>query len=97
MRYLIKKILIRVLLFVVVMNHAGHSFSQKADSSNNVSHLNGAVTVTNNGISLIPTFTLGKPAVIFDLSIGKRVSFDPQLRFALEGKPWSFVFWCAIS
>jgi hypothetical protein len=36
---------------------------------------------------------LGKPAVIFDFSVGKRLSFDPQFRFALEGKPWSFLFW----
>lgn len=54
----------------------------------------GAITVTNNGISLLPTFSLGKPAAIFDFSIkSKRWSFDPQLRFSLEGKPWSFIFW----
>jgi len=51
------------------------------------------VTVTNKGISFIPTFTLGKPAIIFDMSVGRRLSFDPQMRFALEGKPWSFLFW----
>jgi len=54
----------------------------------------GGVTVTNNGISLLPTFTLGKPAAIFDLSVGgDKLSFDPQLRFALDGKPWAFIFW----
>jgi hypothetical protein len=52
------------------------------------------VTVTNNGISMIPTFSIGKPAVVFDIAAkGKRLSFEPQLRFALEGKPWSFIFW----
>ena len=46
------------------------------------------------GISTIPTFTLGKPAVIFDMSMGKRnLRFEPQFRFALEGKPWTFLFW----
>nr|MBP6073208.1 hypothetical protein [Flavobacterium sp.]MBP6100608.1 hypothetical protein [Flavobacterium sp.] len=54
----------------------------------------GGITVTNNGISLLPTFTLGKPAAIFDFAVkSKRWSFEPQLRFSLEGKPWSFVFW----
>ena len=54
----------------------------------------GAITATNNGISLLPTFSLGKPAAIFDFSIkSKRWSFDPQLRFSLEGKPWSFIYW----
>lgn len=54
----------------------------------------GAVTVTNKGISLIPALTLGKPAAIFDVAItGGAVSFEPQFRFGLDGKPWSFIFW----
>jgi hypothetical protein len=69
------------------------SFSQTTDSTKLPLHVGGAATVTNNGISFIPTFTLGKPAAIFDLSIGRRLSFEPQFRFALEGKPWSFIFW----
>ena len=52
------------------------------------------MSVTNNGISLIPTFSLGKPAVIFDMSVGgRKLSFEPQFRFSMEGKPWSFLFW----
>lgn len=54
----------------------------------------GTATVTNNGISLIPSFSLGEPALLFDLKLRKgRFSFEPDMRFALEGKPWSFVFW----
>lgn len=65
-----------------------------ADSISTIRELKAAVTVTNNGISVIPTFMLGKPAVMFDLGVGgKRLSFEPQFRFALEGKPWSFIFW----
>lgn len=52
-----------------------------------------SVSVTNNGISLIPTFTLGKPALLIDMSMGKRLTFDPQFKFSLEGKPWAFIFW----
>jgi hypothetical protein len=52
-----------------------------------------ALSITQNGFSFIPSFSLGKPAVIFEPSIGnKRLSFEPQFRFALEGKPWSFIF-----
>ena len=70
------------------------SFSQKIDSTKKEFHLKGAVTVTNKGISLVPTFTLGKPAAIFDLSMGKKkLFFEPQLKFSLKGKPWSFLFW----
>jgi hypothetical protein len=51
------------------------------------------LSVTNNGFSLIPAFTLGEPAAFLDLRMGnKRLSFEPQFRYALEGRPWSFVF-----
>ena len=54
----------------------------------------GAVTVTNKGISLIPALTLGKPAAIFDVAITSGAfGFEPQFRFGLDGKPWSFIFW----
>lgn len=78
------------LLFVVQLP----ALSQWKDTAANELHLRTAVTVTNTGISLIPTFSLGKPALIADLSLGrKKLFFEPQLRFALEGKPWSFIFW----
>lgn len=70
------------------------SFSQSTDSTQTPSFFRGQVTATNNGVSLIPTFSLGKPAVLFDLNIGKgRLSFDPMIRFGMNGKPWTFVFW----
>lgn len=78
----------------VLMLLTGVAFSQESDSLPTIRELKGAVTVTNNGISVIPTFMLGKPAVMFDLGVsGKRLSFEPQFRFAMEGKPWSFIFW----
>ena len=82
-------------LFVVVFLMLTHaSFAQKNDSAKNSSHFFGSFSVTNNGISLIPTFSLGKPAAIFQLSMGKgKFSFEPELRFSLGGKPWSFIFW----
>lgn len=70
------------------------SFAQKADTIRVANNFSGAVTVTTKGISTVPNLTLGKPAAIFDLSMGKRnLTFEPQLRFALEGRPWSFLFW----
>jgi hypothetical protein len=54
----------------------------------------GAVAVTNKGISLIPALTLGKPAAIFDVAITNgALGFEPQFRFGLDGKPWTFIFW----
>ena len=71
------------------------NIAQNIDSTQKApSYFGTAISVTNNGISLLPSFTLGKPALIVELVLGKgRLSFEPQLRFALEGKPWSFVFW----
>jgi hypothetical protein len=51
------------------------------------------MAVTNNGISLLPTFSLNKPAALITLSAGRRLSFEPEFRFSMEGKPWSFIFW----
>ncbi|MBX2898568.1 MAG: hypothetical protein KF775_02900 [Cyclobacteriaceae bacterium] len=51
------------------------------------------LSVTNNGFSIIPAFTLGDPAAFLDMRMGnKRLSFEPQFRYAIEGRPWSFVF-----
>lgn len=70
------------------------AFAQMVDTTQTPSFFSGQITATNNGISLIPNFSLNKPAALFDLSIGKgRLSFDPMFRFGLDGKPWTFVFW----
>lgn len=54
----------------------------------------GTASITHNGLSLIPSFSLGEPATLFDLKFRKgKFSFEPDMRFALEGKPWSFLFW----
>jgi hypothetical protein len=66
------------------------SFSQKKDST---FFFHADVSVTNNGFSIIPAFSLGDPAAFIDMRMGnKRLSFEPQFRYALEGRPWSFVF-----
>lgn len=79
---------------LLLMLSAWPAPAQQADSARSSRTIGGAVTVTNNGISLLPTFSLGKPAAMFDMLVGTRkVSFEPQFRFALEGKPWSFILW----
>lgn len=87
----------KVLLLWVLVHSMSFMFAQKLDSmatQQAVGRFSTGASVTNNGVSLIPSFSLGKPAAIFDLSLGKkRLSFEPQFRFALSGKPWSFLFW----
>ncbi|TFV94184.1 hypothetical protein E4S40_09090 [Algoriphagus kandeliae] len=69
--------------------------AQEGDTSQSPErHIGGTITATNNGVSIIPSFSLGRPAVFFDLTMGgERLSFDPMIRFGMDGKPWSFVFW----
>ena len=83
-----------ILLLVLCILCVQIGICQQSDSIKPTSHFSGVITVTNNGISLIPSFSLGKPAVLFDLSVGKgKWSFDPMLRFGINGKPWAFIFW----
>jgi hypothetical protein len=83
-----------VLFLFTFLLFAYFSFCQKSDTLKHILNFNGSVSVTNNGFSFVPSFSLGKPAAIFGFNLngGKRFSFEPELRFSLEGKPWSFIF-----
>jgi hypothetical protein len=83
----------KCLSIIILLNIYFASFSQVTDSLKVVNHFNGVITITNKGISTIPNLTLGKPAAIFAFSIGRRFSAEPEIRMALEGKPWMIIFW----
>lgn len=83
----------RFLLFILTTASLS-CFPQAKDSAKSVLYFSGAITVTNNGISIVPSFSLDKPAAQFNLALGKkRLSFEPDIRFSLAGKPWSMLFW----
>lgn len=84
---------IKSILLLFFLMISWYAFSQETSTDNSY-HIDGDVSVTNNGFSFIPSFSLGKPATILNLSVGgKRFSFDPQFRFDLDGiKPWSLIF-----
>lgn len=68
--------------------------SENADTVKVVRTFSGSATLTTKGLSTFPNLTLGKPAAIFDFSAGgAKFRFEPTLRFALDGKPWTFIFW----
>lgn len=57
----------------------------------------GKIILTQNGLSPAPTFSLDKPAVLFRLTMGgKRLAFEPDIRFSLRGKPWAFLLWARL-
>lgn len=52
------------------------------------------ITLNSNGIAYVPAFSLGKPAFIGSLSLMKgRFSYDPQLSYSLELRPWIIDNW----
>jgi hypothetical protein len=80
----------RIYLSILFCSVIGSGFAQDKDST---FFFRADLNLTNNGFSIIPAFTLGEPAAFLDLKMGnKRLSFEPQFRYALEGRPWSFVF-----
>ena len=92
---MIKKGLFKVLVFSICICIAVSVLAQDAVKPAKVQFFTGSATVTTKGLSTFPNLSLGKPAAIFDLSMGlKKFRFEPIFRFALEGKPWSFILWC---
>lgn len=82
------------LFIIFFLVFAEFATAQEEDERRFLDDFKGTVSVTNNGISLIPSFSLGDPALLFDLKFKKgKFSFEPDMRFALEGKPWTFIFW----
>lgn len=80
----------KILSLILLIAAPDKGFSQKTDST---LFFKSALSVTQNGFSFIPSFSLGKPAAILDMAVGnQRMSFEPQFRYALEGRPWSFIF-----
>lgn len=84
----------KVLIVSIILLHACLAVQgQQTDTTRQPFHFSGSVSATHNGLSFIPTFSLEKPAAIFNLSMGRKVRFEPEMRFGLDGKPWSFLFW----
>lgn len=56
--------------------------------------ISGSIGLTNNGISIIPTFSLNAPSTVFNFFIKKgRFSFDPDIRLTLDARKGSMLFW----
>jgi hypothetical protein len=84
----------RLLLLITSTSLASPAFSQDVDSTRSRTVVEGLMTVTNKGISTVPSFTLGKPAAILNVSIARSgFAFEPELKYGLNGKPWAFIFW----
>ena len=70
-------------------------FSQEnTDTTRNKLKASCVFSINSNGISSIPAFSLGDPAIMVAVGLAKgRFSFDPVLAYDLEMKPWFFDSW----
>jgi len=70
------------------------SYSQQIDTTKPVTFFSGNLSLTTNGFSIIPTFSLNSPAIITQLSWRKRkFSIDPDIRMTPNLKKGSMVLW----
>jgi hypothetical protein len=68
--------------------------SHKPDTLKTPLSIRGSIQLTNNAISPVPAFSLGKPALLTTLYLQKgRLAFHPEFNFDLEAKPWSINTW----
>jgi hypothetical protein len=69
-------------------------FAQQQDSTQRITTFSGSVGITNNGFSIVPTFSLNSPATISLLSWRmKRFSIDPDVRLTLNAKKGGILLW----
>jgi hypothetical protein len=68
--------------------------AQTPDSTKNITQFSGSVGITNNGFSIIPTFSLNSPAAIINLAWRKkRLSFEPDIRLVPDASKGGMLWW----
>ena len=84
-----KKVLFFLFVGISILTNA------QTDSLPKALRISGTVGITNNGISIIPTFSLRAPAVInnFSISKGGKFSIDPDIRFTFDFRKGSALLW----
>ena len=78
------------LLSVIQVNYA----QGQKDSIKHSMHFSGSLGITNNGFSIIPSFSFDQSAAIILLSWKKQqLSIDPEFRVTPSGKKGSILLW----
>jgi hypothetical protein len=55
---------------------------------------NHSFNATNNGVSIVPAFTLGRPAFIYTSSFGNGTfRIEPEVRMSYDFEPWTVLCW----
>lgn len=80
--------------FLILVFSFNVASAQTADSTQNTTNFSGSVGITNNGFSIIPSFSLNSPAVIASMSWRKkRFSFDPDIRLVPNATKGGVLLW----
>lgn len=87
------KINLRIPALLICMGFYLTLTGQTEGEKPKINNFTASALFQTKGISTIPNLTLGKPAFTFDLKVGRRLSFEPQFRFAATGEPWALVLW----
>jgi hypothetical protein len=68
--------------------------SEITDSTKSKLKAGATFSLNSNGISSVPAFSLGDPALMASVSIGRGwFSYDPTLAYSLDGHPWFIDNW----
>jgi hypothetical protein len=90
------KFVVKTICFFV-LNLASFVISFSQDSTQEKSNeweFHGNIQVNNNGISPVPAFSLGRPALMSTLAIKKgRFTFNPEYNMSLDVRPWVINEW----
>jgi len=88
--FMIKPAATLILLFIFIT-----SWSQESKEKDRPKlEASATISINSNGIAYVPAFSLGKPAIIGTLSLVRgRFSYDPQLSYSLELRPWIIDNW----
>ena len=88
---MIKLLVPLVFLFVFTVSWSQESADNKQSKKLKAE---ASISINSNGIAYVPAFSLDKPAIIGTFSLIKgRFSYDPQLSYGLNLKPWIIDNW----
>lgn len=85
----------RLLFCLVLFSLFTSAYSyEHTDSLKTKLEAGAVVSLNSNGMASIPAFSLGKPAIIASISLGKnRFSYTPTLAYGLDLKLWFIDNW----
>ena len=82
------------LLLLITFLYHFNTTAQTTDSTKNITTFSGSIGITNNGFSIVPTFSLNSPATNMLFSWRKnKFSFDPDIRLVPDLSKGGLLFW----